>query len=209
MKEIVERLNASCEEAIAKTTNQFPLYLLGGETPFLKAIANKGERLGVPCQFIDHAYDMRSPCVVDTEVVKQYFYIAPEADIDCIQKPQHESCCAEAIYDTIGEIGIEGQNITIIGRGHAVQHLAPNLMSADATVTVAHSKTKSLYEATRFADIVVVAAPVTPAQVSPMGDKIVIDVSGTFKGFIPDERYIGNIGKLTTSYILWRAVNAR
>lgn len=209
MKEIVDKLSKSYDEVIARSTNPFPLYLVGGETPFLNAIAKKGERLCVPCQFIEHAYDMRRPCVVDTEVVKEYFYISPEADIDCIQQPQKESCCAEAIYDTIGEIGIEGKNIAIIGRGHAVQGLAPMLINSNATVTIAHSKTKSLYEATRFADIVVVAAPVTPAQVSPMGDKIVIDVSGTFKGFVQDDHYIGNIGKLTTSYILWRAVNAR
>ena len=82
------------------------------------------------------------------------------------------------------------------------------LLYCNATVTVAHSKTNNLYEATRFADIIVVAAPVTPAQVAPLADKIVIDVSGTFKGFVDDKLYIGNIGKLTTSYILWRAVEA-
>ena len=209
MKEIVDRLSRDCDKAIAHAGNHGPLYLVGEQTPFLKAIAKKGEKLGVSCVWLDEIWTMDKPVVVDTETVKNEFYIMEGADIDCIQAPDKMSCCAEAVYNTISELGVEGKNISIIGRGHAVQQLAPSLVSIDATVTVAHSKTKSLYEATRFADIVVVAAPVTPAQVSPMGDKIVIDVSGTFKGFVQDDHYIGNIGKLTTSYILWRAVNAR
>lgn len=206
MKEIVDRLSSNCDKAIVHAGHHGPLYLVGGQTPFLKAIAKKGERLGVSCVWLDEIWTMDKPVVVDTETVKNTFYIMDGADIDCIQTPTKMSCCAEAVYNTISEIGAEGKNISIIGRGHAVQQLATSLVAIDATVTVAHSKTKSLYEATRFADIVVIAAPVTPEQVSPLSDKIVIDVSGTFKGFVPEERYIGNIGKLTTSYILWRAV---
>lgn len=208
MKEIVDRLSGQCDALIARTGSKFPLYLAGGETPFLKAISRKGERLGVPCIFLDDICTMRRPIVVDTEVVKHDFYLFGDADIDKIQDKSKMSCCAEAIYDTICEIGAEGKHVSIVGRGHAVQNLFPALIAADATVTVSHSKTKNLYEATRFADILVVAAPVIPAQVSPIGDKIIIDVSGTFKGFVNEEQYIGNIGKLTTSYILWRAVQA-
>ena len=210
MKEIVDQLSADCDAYVSGEAKHkpFPLYLMGGETPFLKAIANKADRLGVKYEFIPYTSDIRRPCIVDVETIKNPFWLTDYADIDAVDKENMPSCCSEAIGDTIKEIGAEGKNITIIGRGHAVQGLAKMLLYCNATVTVAHSKTNNLYEATRFADIIVVAAPVTPDQVSPLAGKIVIDVSGTFKGFVDDELYIGNIGKLTTSYILWRAVEA-
>lgn len=210
MKEIVDQLSADCDAYVSGEAKHkpFPLYLMGGETPFLKAIANKADRLGVKYEFIPYTSDIRRPCIVDVETIKNPFWLTDYADIDAVDKENMPSCCSEAIGDTIKEIGAEGKNITIIGRGHAVQGLAKMLLYCNATVTVAHSKTKNLDEATRFADIIVVAAPVTPDQVSPLAGKIVIDVSGTFKGFVDDELYIGNIGKLTTSYILWRAVEA-
>ena len=210
MKEIVNKLSADCDAYVTRAAKQkpFPLYLMGGETPFLKSIAKKADRLGVKYEFIPYIADMRRPCVVDVETIKDPFWLTANADIDAVDKEDMPSCCSEAIGDTIKEIGAEGKNITIIGRGHAVQGLAKMLLYCNATVTVVHSKTNNLYEATRFADIIVVAAPVTPAQVAPLADKIVIDVSGTFKGFVDDKLYIGNIGKLTTSYILWRAVEA-
>lgn len=210
MKEIVDQLSADCDAYVSGEAKHkpFPLYLMGGETPFLKAIANKADRLGVKYEFIPYTSDIRRPCIVDVETIKNPFWLTDYADIDAVDKENMPSCCSEAIGDTIKEIGAEGKNITIIGRGHAVQGLAKMLLYCNATVTVAHSKTKNLHEATQFADIIVVAAPVTTDQVAPLAGKIVIDVSGTFKGFVDEELYIGNIGKLTTSYILWRAVEA-
>ena len=43
MKEIVNKLSADCDAYVARVATQrsFPLYLMGGETPFLKAIAKK------------------------------------------------------------------------------------------------------------------------------------------------------------------------
>ena len=104
-------------------------------------------------------------------------------------------------------IPIEGKHAVVIGRSNIVgKPLSQCLLNKHATVTVCHSKTHNLYESTLFADILVVAAPVKPAQVSSLAGKIVIDVSGTFKGFVPKDRYVGNIGKLTTSILLNRAV---
>ena len=202
-------VNELCEqydnETFANSVDK-QLFLVGGETPFLKAIKNKATNLGIYCTYKDRVDLNTTPTVVDTEVYKELFHLISQQDIDKIQC-DGISCCANAILAFLTNIDIAGKNITILGRGHAVKGLAEELMyCTDATVTVCHSKTRNLYESTLFADILVVAAPVKPAQVSSLAGKIVIDVSGTFKGFVPKDRYVGNIGKLTTSILLNRVV---
>lgn len=202
-------VNELCEqydnETFANSVDK-QLFLVGGETPFLKAIKKKASNLGIYCTYKDRVDLNTTPTVVDTETYKDHFVLIKEQDID---KIQHDglSCCAHAILDVLRKIDTSDKNITIIGRGHAVKCLAEQLIyCSNATVTVCHSKTRNLYESTLFADILVVAAPVKPAQVSSLAGKIVIDVSGTFKGFVKEDRYVGNIGKLTTSILLNRAV---
>lgn len=57
------------------------------------------------------------------------------------------------------QIPVEGQNVVVIGRSNIVgKPMAQLLLEANATVTICHSKTKDLYQHTRAADIVVVAA---------------------------------------------------
>ena len=202
-------VNELCEqydnETFANSVDK-QLFLVGGETPFLKAIKKKATNLGIYCTYKDRVDLNTTPTVVDTEVYKELFHLISQQDIDKIQC-DGISCCANAILAFLTNIDIAGKNITILGRGHAVKGLAEELMyCTDATVTICHSKTRNLYESTLFADILVVAAPVEPAQVSSLAGKIVIDVSGTFKGLVPKERYVGNIGKLTTSILLNRAV---
>jgi methylenetetrahydrofolate dehydrogenase (NADP+)/methenyltetrahydrofolate cyclohydrolase len=205
MNNIVNKLCEEVDSDTIQNNNHSKLYLVGGETQFLKAIANKGNKLGVECIFKDNNFvTPYVPAVVDTESYKEPFSLWERQDIDCLQN-KDLSCCANAISRVLHEIGVSGKTVCIIGRGHAVQGLAEMLIYQDATVTVCHSKTQNLYEATLFADILVVAAPVKPAQVSSLVEKIVVDVSGTFKGFVPSERYVGNIGKLTTSILLNRA----
>ena len=58
-------------------------------------------------------------------------------------------------------IPIAGSNVVIIGRGNIVGHpLSLALLNMDATVTVAHSKTKNLKEITTSADILIAATGV-------------------------------------------------
>lgn len=57
------------------------------------------------------------------------------------------------------DIPVEGKRAVVVGRSILVgQPMALMLQAADATVTVAHSKTKNLTEITREADLLVVAA---------------------------------------------------
>lgn len=206
MNDIVNKLCEQYDNETFANSVDKQLFLVGGETPFLKAIKKKATNLGIYCTYKDRVDLNTTPTVVDTEVYKELFHLISQQDIDKIQC-DGISCCANAILAFLTNIDIAGKNITILGRGHAVKGLAEELMyCTDATVTVCHSKTRNLYESTLFADILVVAAPVKPAQVSSLAGKIVIDVSGTFKGFVPENRYVGNIGKLTTSILLNRAV---
>ncbi len=56
------------------------------------------------------------------------------------------------------KIDISGKNIVVIGRSKIVgRPLALALLNMDATVTIAHSKTKNLKEVTKNADILIVA----------------------------------------------------
>ena len=58
-------------------------------------------------------------------------------------------------------IPIAGSNVVIVGRGNIVGHpLSLALLNMDATVTVAHSKTKNLKEITTSADILIAATGV-------------------------------------------------
>ena len=55
-------------------------------------------------------------------------------------------------------IGLEGKQVVIVGRSNIVgKPLAHLLLEANATVTIAHSRTKNLKQLTQMADILVVA----------------------------------------------------
>ena len=59
------------------------------------------------------------------------------------------------------EISLEGANVVIIGRGNIVGHpLSLAMLNKNATVTIAHSKTKDLKNITKSADILVSATGV-------------------------------------------------
>ncbi|OIO21654.1 bifunctional 5,10-methylene-tetrahydrofolate dehydrogenase/5,10-methylene-tetrahydrofolate cyclohydrolase [Candidatus Micrarchaeota archaeon CG1_02_47_40] len=96
--------------------------------------------------------------------------ISPQKDVDCFH-PENTAklyegdfelapCTPRGIMDLIGEYGIslEGKHVVIVGRSNAVgKPLALMMLAKNATVTVAHSKTKNLAEHTKMADILVCA----------------------------------------------------
>lgn len=97
--------------------------------------------------------------------------IAPNKDIDCITRenvaklylnkdvvftPSTAKSCIEILkhYD----IDVRGKNIVVVGRSLVIGKPVSLMLSAmDATVTIAHSKTKDLPSVTRNADIVIFA----------------------------------------------------
>lgn len=78
----------------------------------------------------------------------------------CIGQPGFVSCTPAGIIQLLKRSGIEiaGKECVIIGRSNIVgKPMALLLLRENATVTVAHSKTKNLKEVTGRADILIVA----------------------------------------------------
>ena len=97
--------------------------------------------------------------------------ISPDKDVDgftvynvgCIAlgvKPYCYPCTPKGILKIFDEYGInvEGKNVTVIGRSNIVgKPMANLLLNLNATVTHCHSKTLSLEEKTKNADIIISA----------------------------------------------------
>ena len=76
------------------------------------------------------------------------------------KKPCTYPCTPKGIIKLLDKAGIEieGKNVVVIGRSNIVGlPVAKMLLDRNATVTIAHSRTKELEEVTRKADILVVA----------------------------------------------------
>lgn len=98
-------------------------------------------------------------------------HIQPEKDVDglsalnmglmSLNKAHHEPCTPEGVMELLKhyEIPLEGQSAVVVGRSTTVGWpMAYMLTRAQCTVTVCHSRTPSISELTKKADIVVVAA---------------------------------------------------
>lgn len=101
---------------------------------------------------------------------KMLLAIAPEKDVDgfhhmnvgalCVGNPRFVSCTPAGVIQLLkrSNIDIAGKECVIIGRSNIVGKPMAHLMLAEnATVTVAHSKTKNLKEVASRADILIVA----------------------------------------------------
>ena len=96
--------------------------------------------------------------------------IRPEKDVDGFHPlnigklfmniPGPLPCTPRGIMEFFKEydIPVSGKRVVIVGRSNIVgRPMAALLVNSDATVTIAHSKTKNLAEVTRQADILIVA----------------------------------------------------
>ena len=96
--------------------------------------------------------------------------IDPKKDVDgfhpqsvgalCIGQPGFVSCTPAGIIQLLKRSGIEiaGKECVVLGRSNIVgKPMALLLLRENATVTIAHSKTKDLKEVTKRADILIVA----------------------------------------------------
>lgn len=117
--------------------------------------------------------------------------IAPEKDVDgfhrvnmgslVLNRPGFVPCTPLGIMHLLERSGINpcGKHAVVVGRSHIVgRPMALLLLSADATVTVCHSRTGDLASYTRQADILIAAAGkpgiIKPDMVKP--GAVVIDV---------------------------------
>ena len=184
------------------------LLLLGSQdSVFLKNISRKAAALGIDCE---HTYHFNPPyhgIIVDTETAPSSIQISSEVDIDHSFTPGM-SCVAQATLTLLLSCDlVYAKDITIVGRGHAVQNLAQRLIDLNATVTVAHSKTKSLLQSTQNRDVVIYATPTITQEISYDTHDLVIDLGSSVPN--PDRLscpYVNKIGQLTVSVLLNRFV---
>ncbi len=120
---------------------------------------------------------------------------ATNAGLTLMGRPHARSCTPYGVMKMLESIGVSpaGKHAVVLGRSNMVgKPMAMLLLSADATVTMAHSKTRDLAAQVQQADIVVAAAGrrnlVTADMVKP--GAVVIDV-GTNK--TPEGKLAGDV----------------
>lgn len=102
-------------------------------------------------------------------------------------------CTPRGIMELLAhyDIPVKGSRVTIVGRSHLVgMPLALLMLASNATVTVAHSRTRDLTAATREADILVAAVGrpglIVPSQVKPGSVVVDVGVNRTAAGLVGD-----------------------
>jgi methylenetetrahydrofolate dehydrogenase (NADP+) / methenyltetrahydrofolate cyclohydrolase len=98
--------------------------------------------------------------------------IAPDKDVDALNPytagrlaigdPTFLSCTPYGVLELLAHAGVDtvGAHVTVIGRSNLVGRPLANMLTLkgrDATVTLAHSRTRDLAEVCRVADVVVAA----------------------------------------------------
>lgn len=165
--ENIKKLSAALDAETASLHPSGKLLLLGSQdSVFLKAIKRKADQLGINCDHTSNPLPPYRGIVVDSETVSFNSILDPDVDIDHSYSPGM-SAVSQAVMDLLIESGlVREKDITIVGRGHAVKELAKYLDFNNATVTVAHSKTKSLLQATQNRDVVIYATPIITQDIS-------------------------------------------
>lgn len=166
--------------------------------------------------------------------------IAPEKDVDgfhpqsvgalCIGEPGFAACTPSGIIQLLkrSNVEIEGKECVIIGRSNIVgKPMALLMLRENATVTIAHSRTKNLKEIARRADILIVAAgkPLMITSEYVKEGAVVIDVGihrddnnklcgdVDFEDVYPHCSKItpvpGGVGPMTIAMLMLNCVNAR
>ena len=152
-----------------------------------------------------HGILVQTPLPKHVDAAKVVESIAFEKDVDGLHatnagltlmgKPYFRSCTPYGVMKMLESINapIEGRHALVLGRSNMVgKPMAMLLLAANATVTIAHSKTRDLASYTRAADILVAAVGrrnlVTAEMVKP--GAIVIDV-GTNR--TPEGKLTGDV----------------
>ena len=152
MNDVMEQIKTLSATLDEETTRFHPtgrLLLLGSyESVFLKAVKRKADLLGIDCDLTQYPCSPYKAVVVDRETVPSDIKLTAEVDIDHSYSQGMSSVSQATLALLLALDLVHAKDITIVGRGHAVQNLAKYLTLGNATVTVAHSKTKSLLQAT-------------------------------------------------------------
>lgn len=122
------------------------------------------------CDMAVHGILVQSPLPPGIDEKKVYSRISPEKDVDAFN-PENVGRIMNGTYSFVpctpaGIMGLlkaynidpAGKHCVVIGRSNIVgKPMAMLMLQADSTVTICHSKTKSLKDIVKTADIVIVA----------------------------------------------------
>ena len=207
MKNVINQLVEELDKDTSTGVFRFsPLQYAGqlDKSPFLRAIVSKAKVLGIPCEPYKWERACNKSVVIDHETVEP-FPLGQGQDIDNLYN-HGMSCVSEAVFMLLTKLNlIEGKNITIVGRGHSVKNLAETLLAHNATVTIAHSGTKSLIHSTAGQNVVIYATPTLIQSVAYDTMDLVIDLGNC----VPRKDLfscpcVDNIGRLTISVLMNR-----
>ena len=194
----VRNKGVACEQiGIASWIDRLPADT--AESALLARIAERNDEQQV------HGILVQTPLPRHIDSAKVLESIAFEKDVDGLHAtnagltlmgtPYFRSCTPYGVMKMLESIDapIEGSHAVVLGRSNMVgKPMAMLLLAANATVTIAHSKTRDLASITRQADILVAAVGrrhlVTANMVKP--GAIVIDV-GTNK--TPEGKLAGDV----------------
>ncbi|MFB6108987.1 MAG: bifunctional 5,10-methylenetetrahydrofolate dehydrogenase/5,10-methenyltetrahydrofolate cyclohydrolase [Haloplanus sp.] len=146
------------------------------------------------------------PAHVDEAAVRRR--VPPTKDVDCFHPenvgrlvagdPRIEPVTPRAVCRMLDhyDVPVAGRDAVVVGRSNAIgKPLAAMLLSADATVTVAHSRTRDLGAVTRRADLLVTAAGAPGLVDGSMVREgvVVVDVSANRVGGEGETRVVGDV----------------
>lgn len=189
------------------------LGLIGPEdSVYLRLIQREADKAGLPVLRVRQR-DERCGCyVIDSEAGGMDIRLTAEEDIDCVQHPGL-SCVAEAALYYIHRMDLAYANVGLIGRRHAVQGLAEELVKNGHTVLPCN-RAMHPWQALYGAKIIVNSAPEADRDlldsiwISRHG---VIDISGSLEPLTRrsdwKSLYIsrGEVGKKNVEILLDRA----
>jgi methylenetetrahydrofolate dehydrogenase (NADP+)/methenyltetrahydrofolate cyclohydrolase len=172
--------------------------------------------------------------------------VTPEKDVDCFHPenvgllaagfPRFYPCTPHGVLKLLGRNGIAlaGKEVVVVGRSNIVgkplalmlmqKPSAANPAAGDATLTVAHTRTRDLAEVCRRADVLVAAAGragvITPDMVKPGAAVVDVgtnSVNGQLVGDVhPDVANVagwlspvpGGVGPMTITMLLYNTLAA-
>jgi methylenetetrahydrofolate dehydrogenase (NADP+)/methenyltetrahydrofolate cyclohydrolase len=178
------------------------------------------------------------PAQVDSAVVLQA--VSPVKDVDAFHpenvgrivqgRPRFLPCTPHGVQQLLVRSGVEiaGRHVVIVGRSDIVGKPLANMLvqrGADATVTVCHSRTASVPEITRLAEILVVAIGrarfITADMVRPGAVVVDVGINRTEDGLAGDVDFNavrqvasmitpvpGGVGPLTVTMLLYNTLAA-
>jgi methylenetetrahydrofolate dehydrogenase (NADP+)/methenyltetrahydrofolate cyclohydrolase len=153
-------------EAAGRIGFAFSLYEL--PNPSQKEVLTLIDRLNADREVNGIIVQLPLPEVFDEELTISH--ISPDKDVDGLNPfSRFTPATAAAVLEVLRrqEVKIAGSRAVVVGRGKvAGRPIALALLANDATVTIAHSKTKDLAAITKSADILVSAVG-RPAMIKP------------------------------------------